>query len=56
MDEANYTDLKEEKFRLVCNRCHQQISFLERINPENWCKYNPDWVAFYSRFLITTTN
>ena len=52
MDEANYTDLREETFVLVCKRCHDNISLLERIKTENWQKYNIEWVNFYSRFLI----
>lgn len=52
MDEAHYTDLKENKFVLVCSCCHKSISRLERIKTENWVKYNTEWVTFYSRFLI----
>lgn len=52
MDEANYTDLKEEKFALLCSMCHKSVSRLERILPENRTNYNKEWVAFYSRFLI----
>lgn len=52
MDEANYTVLKEDKFVLLCSCCHKSVSRLERIKTENWSKYNQDWVAFYSRFII----
>lgn len=51
IDEEHYTDLKESKFILVCKCCHEQISRLERIKPENYGKYNQDWVLFYGRFL-----
>lgn len=52
LDEANYTVLDESKFKLLCNRCHKDVSFLERIKMENYTKYNPEWVKFYGRFLI----
>ena len=52
MDEKNYEDLNPDKFVLLCSRCHTQVSFLERIKKENWVKYNPEWVAFYSRYLL----
>ena len=51
IDEEHYTDLNENKFILVCKCCHEQISRLERIKPENYGKYNQDWVRFYGRFL-----
>lgn len=52
MDEANYKNLKEDKFALLCSMCHKSVSRLEKIKTENWYKYNQEWVAFYSRFLI----
>ena len=52
MAEWDYQNLDKERFVFLCSACHKQVSRLERIKPENWCKYNPDWVAFYSRFLI----
>lgn len=53
-DEKNYTDLSHpEKFFLVCKLCHKCISSLEQINMDNWYKIrDPNWVDFYSRFLI----
>lgn len=51
--EWDYTNLKEDRFSLLCSRCHQQVSFLERIKPENWKNYNPEWVSFYKKFLLT---
>ena len=51
---ADFTD--KSKFFLVCSLCHKSIERLARIKPENWCKYNPDWVAFFSRFLILPLN
>ena len=53
IDEANYTVLKEDRFALLCNMCHKCVTRLERINPENYVKYNADWVSFYVRFLTT---
>lgn len=47
---ADFTD--KSKFFLVCSLCHKNIERLARIKPENWCKYNPEWVAFYSRYLL----
>ena len=56
MDEKNYTDLNPDKFVFLCSMCHKCVSRLERIKPENWYKYNPLWVAFFSRFLIPPLN
>lgn len=47
----NYTDLNPNRFALLCSRCHKNVSFLERIKPENWIKYNKDWVNLYKRFI-----
>ena len=55
IDEKNYTVLKEDRFALLCNMCHKCVTRLERINPENYVKYNADWVAFYVRFLTPGT-
>ena len=55
IDEANYTVLKEDRFALLCNMCHKCVTRLERINPENYSKYNADWVSFYVRFLTPGT-
>ena len=56
MAEWDYTNLKEDRFVLLCNTCHKSVSRLEKIKPVNWCKYNPDWVAFFGRFLIVQLN
>lgn len=52
MAEWDYKNLKEDRFALLCNRCHKDVSFLERIKKENRVNYNSDWVAFYVRFII----
>lgn len=51
----DYRNLDESNFYVVCSGCHKQISKCERIKPENRYKYNPDWVAFYERFLKPKT-
>lgn len=52
MAEWDYKNLNPDNFVCLCSMCHKTVSRLERIKPENWCKYNPLWVAFFSRFLI----
>lgn len=52
MAEWDYQNLDKERFVFLCTSCHKEVSRLERIKPENRCKYNSTWVAFYSRFLI----
>lgn len=54
MDEAHYTELKEDKFKLLCYSCHKEVSRLQNIKPENYDKYDSKWVQFYLRFLIIT--
>ena len=52
----NYKNLDPSKFFLVCALCHQAISDLSRIKPENRYRLRkPDWVDFYARFLVTTS-
>ena len=52
MDEENYQDLDPSKFMVLCRTCHQYVSRLERIKPENWHKYNPVWVSFCKQAFI----
>ena len=52
MAEWDYTNLKENRFVLLCSMCHRSVTRLERIKPENWKNYNQERVNFYSRFLI----
>ena len=52
MKPDEYDNLNPDLFVVVCRACHSEISRLERIKPENRIKYNPDWVAFYRRFII----
>ena len=51
MTPSEYTLLEPERFVFVCRSCHREISRLERIKRENWCKYDTSWVSCYSRFL-----
>lgn len=52
MKPDEYDNLDPDLFVVLCRSCHKEVSRLERIKPENRIKYNPDWVAFYGRFII----
>jgi len=52
MKPNEYDNLNPELFAVLCRACHQEVERLSRIKPCNWIKYNPDWVAFYSKFII----
>jgi hypothetical protein len=48
---AEYTNLIEENFSLVCFSCHKNISKLERIKKENYSKYRKEWLSCYLPFI-----
>lgn len=52
IDPAHYTILDPRMFALVCRHCHQAISDLERIKPENRLTLRAEWyVKAYGRFI-----
>lgn len=48
---SQYELLEPERFVFVCRACHSEISRLERIKRENWCKYDTSWVECFRRFI-----
>lgn len=51
-DPEHYDVLEKERFALLCSLCHQAVSDLERIKPENRKKLRAEWyVDIYGKFL-----
>lgn len=51
-DEEHYDLLIEENFYLLCHQCHETVTRLQTIKHRE--NYNPQWVAFYARFLCNS--
>lgn len=47
----DYENLDPKNFWVLCSMCHKVVSFLERVKPENYGRYNPKFVEFFSTFL-----